>query len=353
MIFFIMKGFLFILRFPKKERGLAMRRNRIVMFSGGLSSFLTAYHAVTTYPTDNIVLYFNDVLIECDSLYRFIYEVSDKLELPLLIHSRGITPAQLMVQKRFLANNRVGLCSKELKMKVSSDFIRKGIVPEIEKWHNKQFLKDDNFRDNPIISFGIGVGELHREEPIKSNWQPYQTEFPLIYEDIESAEKVLERLNVPIPLMYRQSFSHNNCGGMCVKGGAGHFKNLLMKREEDFHKFKEQEIVISDYIRYCRQSSIKSGKQKDYLYNDVWDFVTTGKKSAKIQHIIDTNKYRKNWNFGNRKGQYTFMKGMSLEELEQQPIQCDIWDFTGGCGCFTDYDSFSEVEENEQSLMVI
>jgi len=33
---------------------------------------------------------------------------------------------------------------------------------------------------------------------------------------------------------------------------------------------------------------------------------------------------------------YTFMKSMSLEELDKQPIQCDIWD-VGGCGCFIDF----------------
>lgn len=322
------------------------------MFSGGLSSFLVAYHAATKYPTDNIVLYFNDVLIECDDLYRFIKDVSNSLKLPLLIHSRGITPAQLMVQKRFLANNRVGICSSELKMKVSSDFIRKGIVPEIEKWHNKQFLKDENFRDNPILYFGISVNELHREKKIKFHWQPYQVEFPLIYEDIESAETVLARLKLRAPKMYSDNFIHNNCGGMCVKSGQAHFKNLLMKREESFQKMKEQEIVISFYIRYTRQGSIKNGKQKDYLYNDVWEFVTTGKKSDKIQHIIDTNKYSKNWNFGDRKGQYTFMKSMSLEELEQNPIQIDIWDFAG-CGCFVDYDDFQEFEDKNQALMTV
>src|SRR5690606_6836883 len=95
----------------------------------------------------------------------------------------------------------------------------------------------------------------------------------------------------------------------------------------------EQEIVISDYIRYFRQ---KSGK--DHMFEDVWKFVSTGEKTPKIQHIIDTNKYTKNWNFGDRNKQYTFMKKMSLEELEQKPTQCDIWDF-GGCGCFVDYEN--------------
>ena len=31
------------------------------------------------------------------------------------------------------------------------------------------------------------------------------------------------------------------------------------------------------------------------------------------------------------------MKSLSLEELEKQPIQCDIWDI-GGCGYFVEYE---------------
>jgi hypothetical protein len=106
----------------------------------------------------------------------------------------------------------------------------------------------------------------------------------------------------------------------------------------------EQEIVISDYIRYTKQPHIKSGKQKDYMFKDVWKFVSTGEKTPKIKHILDTHKYTKNWLLGkNRHGEdikkpYTFMKTISLEELEKSPVQCDIWDF-GGCGCYSDFDT--------------
>lgn len=111
-------------------------RNHIIKFSGGKASFAVADFVKQNYPNDNIVLYFTDTLWEDPDLYRFIHEGSDKLQLPLLKHSRGITPAQLMVHQRFMANSRVGTCSKELKMKVASDYLKKGLVPEIEQWYN-------------------------------------------------------------------------------------------------------------------------------------------------------------------------------------------------------------------------
>lgn len=316
--------------------------NHIIFFSGGKASFSVADFVKTNYPEDNIVLYFTDTLWEDEDLYRFIYESSDKLMLPMLTHSRGITPVQLMIKQRFMANNRVGTCSKELKMKVAADFLKKGKAPEVEKWHNQQFLKDKDFITDATLYFGIGFEEMHREGPIKANWKPFKVEMPLI-DTIVDNEGVLKKYGLRRPRMYDMQFSHNNCKGRCVKAGQGHFKNLLMKDEKTFNELMEQEIIISEYIRYCKQPAIKSGKMPDYMYDDVYEFVSTGKKSDKIKNILNNTNYLKSklrLLGENAKGEpikkpFTFMKTLSLEELEKKPIQCDIWDI-GGCGCFID-----------------
>lgn len=44
-------------------------------------------------------------------------------------------------------------------MKVSAGFLKKGIVPEIEKWYNPQFLKEQDFVTNATLYFGIGWEE--------------------------------------------------------------------------------------------------------------------------------------------------------------------------------------------------
>ena len=115
---------------------------------------------------------------------------------------------------------------------------------------------------------------------------------------IEDPNIYFKKYEIEVPLLYKQNFVHNNCAGRCVKAGQGHFQNLLIRREKEYHKLMEQEIVISEYIRYTKQPAIKNGKQKDYMYKDVWEFVSTGKKSEKIQHIIDTHIYMKNCLFG-------------------------------------------------------
>lgn len=319
-------------------------RNRIIKFSGGKSSFSVAAWVKEHYPEDNIVLYFTDTLWEDADLYRFNHEVSEKLQLPLLIHSRGITPPQLMVQQRFMANSRAGTCSQELKIKVAMRFLKKGIKPEVEQWVNKQYLKNEDFVANAVLYFGIGWDEMHRAPPIEQNWQPFEVKFPLIDEMIDKDEALI-KYNISEPILYKQNFVHNNCAGRCVKAGQGHFQNLLARREKAFFDLMEQEIVISEYIRYTKQPQIKSGKAKDYMFEDVYQFVTNGNKSDKIINILEGHEYSKNWNFGidsegeNINKPYTFMKALSLNELEKKSLQLDMWDMLdiGGCGCSVDF----------------
>lgn len=314
------------------------------MFSGGKSSFAVAAWVKENFPNDNILLYFTDTLWEDDDLYRFNDKVSHKLELPLLTHSLGINPPQLMVKQRFMANNRAGTCSQELKIKVSMRYLKKGVIPPIEKWLNKQYLKSDSFVQDAILYFGIGFDEMHRAGPIEVNWKPFKVQFPLIDHDIDK-DALLQKYGIRQPRLYDLNFVHNNCAGRCVKAGQGHFQNLLARRERDYFELMEQEIIISEYIRYTKQPAIKSGKSKDYMFKDVYEFVSTGKKSDKIRNILEGHQYTKNWLLGkDSKGKdikkpYTFMKALSLQDLEKKSLQLDFWDLLdiGGCGCSVDF----------------
>lgn len=349
-------------------------RNRIIKFSGGKSSFSVAAYVKEKYPKDNVVLYFNDVMWEDADLYRFNIEVSEKLQLPLLVHSRGITPPQLMVLKCFLANNLAGICSEELKIKVAMRFFKKGIVPEVEYWVNKQYLKqsihvdrDEEWFANTSLYFGIGWEEAHREPDIFANWQPFDVQFPLI-DEIEDRAVYFEKYNIQEPAMYAQNFAHNNCAGRCVKAGKGHYQNLLMQREDEFFKLAEQEIVIGWYTRYVRQPTFeriykrhkfedlfnfvrdpeKCPLEVDPMFHDIYEFATTGKKSSKIEHILRTHQYTKGNIFGRTKKKkedikrpFSFMKTITLEEFEKTAMQLNMWDVQdiGGCGCSIDYGS--------------
>ena len=77
----------------------------------------------------------------------------------------------------------------------AADFIKRNQKPVIEKWHNKYFLKSEDFLNNLTLTFGIGIGELHRQEPIESNWAPMKVLMPLIDHDI-NIQEVLQKYNL-------------------------------------------------------------------------------------------------------------------------------------------------------------
>jgi hypothetical protein len=324
--------------------------NHIIFFSGGKASFSVADYVKSHYPNDNIVLYFTDTLWENQDLYRFIKEASDKIKLPLLTHSTGLNPMQLMFEKKMVYNSRIGDCSKLLKMKVARDFLKKGVKPKIEYWRNKEYLKEDNFTSNAFLYFGIGFMEAHREKPIKENWKPFNVQCPLIDNFIDDNE-ILKKYNIKQPELYDLGFSHNNCNARCVKAGQGHYRNLKEKMPKVFKKIMEQEHHLKLYVssyRYFMDDNVPEHekipehvkeqelKQLDDAYRDYFYDLVDKPKFYIHPAGSASEKYMKI-------KQYSFMKKDHKPypirdfniEIESN-MQIDLFDI-GGCGCFLEY----------------
>ena len=305
--------------------------NRLIFFSGGLSSFAVAHHLKTKYPEDNILLYFTDTLWEDEDLYRFIQDVSDKLELPMLIHSEGIDPVELMIKQRIIFNSRLGSCSAILKMKVASDYIKKGKIPPIEKWVNKQYLKDDNFLEDVVLYFGISFDEIHRTKAIAKNWLPFKVEFPLTKQYFDYDE-LLKLYGICKPRMYLKGFSHNNCKGRCVKAGKKHFRLLFNEDRDTFDEINHIEQTLQKYVGAYHANKTDESK-KDILLQNKEEMYKWHKSNytykPKLQ-LVSENDMKP-----------TILKTMSLDEIRQQQEnnnQFDLFEEMGGCGCFVDYD---------------
>ncbi|MFS0558818.1 hypothetical protein [Brevibacillus sp. 179-C9.3 HS] len=327
-------------------------QNHIIFFSGGTSSFSVADWVKTNYPGDNIVLYFTDTLWENYDLYRFIDEASDKLELPMLTHSVGLNPIELMFEKKLVFNSMIGDCSKVLKIQVAADFLKRGKKPSIEKWRNKQYLKAEDFVTEAILYFGIGFEEMHRQGPIWKNWQPFKVEMPLIDYVIDN-DAVLKKHGIRKPILYELGFSHNNCNGCCVKAGQGHYKNLKQKMPDVFLKIMEQEhhlkVCVSAF-RYITDKRVPEEdripphvqeimlQELDYAYRDY--FYGRAEKPKLYIHPAAgaTGEYMKvrQYSFMKKKGKPYPIRDFNYDD-ERTPKQIDLYDI-GGCGCFSDPD---------------
>ncbi len=269
----------------------------IVFFSGGIGSWATTKRVIFKHGKENVVLLFTDTLIEDEDLYRFIDETVKELDCEFIRIADGRTPWQVFKDVRWLGNSKLAQCSHLLKQETAGKWIKENFSP-----------------DECILYLGIDWSEYHRTESPKRNWLPYKVEFPMTEQPFLSKSDMLRELNnigIKTPKLYELGFSHNNCSGMCVRGGQGHFVHLLKTFPERYEWLENYEKEMQGYL----------GKEVTIL------------------------KRTKNG----------FTENLSLEQLRLEYEandygQIDLFDI-GGCGCFVMEDEHVKTQEKTMCEM--
>ncbi|MEK8133169.1 hypothetical protein WMW72_35430 [Paenibacillus filicis] len=300
----------------------------IIMYSGGGGSRNAARRIKLQHGPDSLHLLFTDTLVEDKDTYRYMIESAAMLYdmpkpyhliaacaeipdirsdddvqrrkemLPLLAAKTmrlmprfvwlqdGRTPWEVFRDKRWIGNSRVAQCSHVLKQALSRRWV------------------EENFEPNEVTLYvGIDWTEIHRMESIVDHWQPYTVLAPMTeapYQDKQDMHR-LDRLDgLRMQRMYEQGFAHANCGGFCVRGGQGHFINLL-RNNRPYYLHNE-------------------GKELDMQHElDRTDVSILTRETDGVKSNLTLHQLRKEWDSG----------------LGQQIDLMDI----GGCGCFANYDS--------------
>lgn len=246
---------------------------------------MTAKRVIEKEGKEDIILLYTDTLIEDDDLYRFMIETIDEMGVEFVKITEGRTPWEVFKDVRWLGNSRVAQCSHLLKQKPAEDWIKKHFQPA-----------------ECILYMGIDWSEAHRREKVIKNWYPYQVEFPLCDEPYLTKEDMLtelHKINIASPRLYELGFSHNNCSGMCVKGGQAHFINLLKTFPERFEWMENFEKEMQIFLER--------------------DDITILKRSR------------------NNKKENLSLETLRKEYQANNVEQLDLFDF-GGCGCMMNYD---------------
>lgn len=208
--------------------------SRVVsLYSGGINSYMATRRLIYEYdiPPDMITGLFNDTLTEDQDLYRFIFQTSQHLGIEVAWQCEGRDIWQVMHDERFLGNSRLDPCSRILKRENGDRWIAANCRP----------------RDT-ILCFGIDWSESERCVNIKRNMLPFRTIFPLCdlpYMPYTRYFELCEEDGIRVPRLYDLGFTHNNCGGFCVKAGKAHFKRLLETLPERYayHEMQEQNLL--------------------------------------------------------------------------------------------------------------
>ena len=176
---------------------------------------------------ENVRLLFTDTSMEDEDLYRFLDDSERQLGVPLVRLKDGRTPWDVFFEEGMLGNARVDLCSRILKREIG------------QRW-----LKDN--APGATLVFGIDWTEMHRLGPLKERYgaMGYGVEAPMCDPPYLWKAKVLEWIRaegLTPPRLYAMGFSHNNCGGFCVRAGQSHFAHLLRTMPDRYalHEAKE------------------------------------------------------------------------------------------------------------------
>jgi hypothetical protein len=214
----------------------------VVMFSGGIGSWAAAKLVAKKHGTENLYLVFTDVKGDAESphigededTYRFLEDAVANIGGQYIYLNEGRDIWQVFKDVRFLGNSRLANCSHSLKQKPARNWINENVDPK-----------------DSIIYVGIDWTETHRLPAIVKNYLPYKVEAPLSDPPFLDKDKLIEWAvseGLKPPRLYSLGFSHNNCGGGCVRAGQGQFKKLLDVMPERFAVWEAKEQEVREYL---------------------------------------------------------------------------------------------------------
>ncbi|GLV56331.1 hypothetical protein KDH_31720 [Dictyobacter sp. S3.2.2.5] len=200
-----------------------------VSLSGGLASAVTAERVIQRYGRDQVLLWFADTLYEDDDLYRFVRECMQRWRGTLYWYTDGRTPLEVAAQKKLIPCNLAAPCSYELKVKPFRQFIL--AMPSL-----------------PVVYIGLDHWEKRRLISVKESYAKaipdVLVDYPLLWEPYEVrplTDVCRQDWHIEPPRLYSLGFSHNNCGGRCVRQGIREWIRLGTHFPERYQACEEWE----------------------------------------------------------------------------------------------------------------
>lgn len=219
----------------------------VVNFSYGMGSFCAAERVCQEFGKENVTLLFADTKSEDEDTYAWGRAAAKYLGAHHLEIAEGRTPWQVFEDCNFIGNNRVDMCSKQLKRVFIDKWMKNNFNPRrtlrVFGIHWSEY--DRFFRIDPNTGAHLGI----YPRMLQGGWKFVRapmSERPLIgYE--EMGRRVLAA-GLWQQKLYRLGFPHANCGGECVKQGQGGWALLYKTMPDRFMKRLEWEEMMRERL---------------------------------------------------------------------------------------------------------
>ena len=200
----------------------------ISSFSGGLSSAVATERAIKRYGRENVTVWFADTLWEDEDLYRFRDECLNRWQCEYIEFREGRKPLEVSRAQHVIPNNLISPCVSRLKIRPFETFLKK-------------------FPKPVIVVLGLDWSEEHRTKTPKERYNKIEgttVDFPLMWRPLEfrSYYQIVKLdWGIEPPRLYKMGFSHNNCGGRCIKQGQGDWRKLKINFPKRFVECRDWE----------------------------------------------------------------------------------------------------------------
>jgi len=197
-------------------------------FSGGLASAISTERAIVRYDRDQVAVWFSDTSWEDDDLYRFRDECLKRWNIQYIEYREGRNPLEVSRDEHVIPNNFLAPCTFRLKIDPFTKFLQECAKPV-------------------TVALGLGWEEQHRMITPKKRYEAIEgvtVDYPLMWRPLEFRsyyQIVKDDWKIEPPRLYKMGFSHNNCGGRCVKQGQGDWRKLKINFPERFIKCRDWE----------------------------------------------------------------------------------------------------------------
>lgn len=198
----------------------------IVSLSGGVSSAVAADRTITRYGRESVTLWIADTNAEHPDLWRFVGDCMKRWGGELVTYKDGRTPLQVTEKRRLIPNSLIAPCTFTLKIE---PFVR--------------YLK--SFPKPVTVLLGLNWDEQHRMEAPKLRYEAMDgvsIDYPLMWKPYcwDTFAEV-RSWGIETPELYKMGFSHNNCGGACVKQGKREWLRLMRVNYPLFATYRDWE----------------------------------------------------------------------------------------------------------------
>ena len=208
--------------------------HHVVSISGGSASAVAADLVINAYGKENVTLYFCDTRWEDPDLYRFLESLEEYWDMTITRYVDGRNPLEVAEDRQLIPNSFAAPCSHILKQIPFRKYIRK--LPK------------------PVtVHLGLDDTEPHRHGKPREIYEAIPgvtVDYPLTWKPLVGTgeglvfkyTRIVENWGVKPPHLYSLGFSHNNCGGRCVRAGVGEWLRLATYYPDRYAEVEQWEL---------------------------------------------------------------------------------------------------------------